>query len=129
MSNKKTNEENFKRYQERLAELQRQGNLIPSPDLPPDQLIMHLAAEGEKMLAAETPFKGKVYPKKDDSKKLDTALGLTSKNPYIRARIMVLEKLPAWRKKELAEMEQTGNINNKYYEEFVREVASLGDTL
>lgn len=127
---KKTNEENFKKYQERLAELQKQGNLVPSPDLPVPQLISHLAAEGEKLLNAETTkVVGKVRPKIDDTKKLDMALALSSKNPYIRARIMILQKLPTWRKKELAEMEKTGNINNKHYEEFVHEVAILGDSL
>jgi len=129
MAKKTDNEENFKRYQERLAELQREGNLIPPPDLPTAELISFLAAEGEKLLGTEKTV-GRVKPKiVDERKKLDATLSLSSKNPYVRARIVILQKLPAWRRNEIAEMEKTGNIDNKFYEEFVHEVAILGDKL
>jgi len=52
---------------------------------------------------------------------------LTSNNPYLRARNEVLEKYPAWRRNEIAEMERLGNVNNKYYAEFCHDVAVLGD--
>jgi len=128
------NDEKLKKYQARLDELKKEGNLVPSPNLPDEKLIQHLAAEGAKLLDAEAktvPIKvvGKVQPKKSDDAKLTETLGLSSKNPYIRARIMVLKKYPQWRRNELRDMEQSGNINNKFYDEFVHEVAILGDTL
>jgi hypothetical protein len=134
MSKKAENDENFKKYQERLTRLQQEGNLTPPPDLPLDQLISYLAAEGTKLLEAEEKTKKTApkllpTPKVDDSNKLTAALATSSKNPYVRARQIVLEKLPEWRKKELAEMEKTGNVNNTKYKEFVAEVAKLGDTL
>ena len=128
MGKRTDNEENLKRYLERLAELQKEGNLVPSPDLPTDKLIQHLAAEGEKLLKTSKVI-GKVQPKKNDKEKLSNALGLTSKNPYIRARIMVLQKYPAWRRAEIGRMEQAGDINNKFYEEFVHEIGIVGDKL
>ena len=137
MAKRIENQENLKRYQERLAQLQKEGNLVPSPNLPTNELIQHLAREGEELLKAEgkaniVPPVGKIQPKKDimdETRKLTENLGKSSKNPYIRARIMVLEKLPEWKRHELARMEQTGNTNNRYYDEFVHEVAILGDSL
>jgi hypothetical protein len=134
MAKRTENDENLKRYQERMEELKRDGGLVPSPKLPLEKLIQHLADEGANLLASEEKTKttktgGKSQPKKTDEVKLTEALGLTSKNPYIRARIMVLQKYPAWRRAEIGTMEQNGNLNNKFYEEFVRAVAELGDKL
>lgn len=130
MGKRTDNEENLKRYQERLSELQKNGDLVPSPELPTDKLIQHLAAEGEKLLMAEAKVNRKIAPKKStDETKLTNALGLSSKNPYIRARVMVLQKYSTWRQKEIARMEQHNDINNKFYLEFVKAVADLGDQL
>lgn len=134
MGKRTENDENLKKYQARLEELKAEGNLVPSPNLPDDKLIVHLAAEGEKLLKAEgiksqdvkITFKGKTAKAQE---KLEEKLGSSSANPYVRARIMVLKKYPEWRRNELRDMEQTGNINNKFYDEFVHEVAILGDTL
>jgi len=122
---KKTNEENFKKYQERMEQLQRSNQLTPSPDLPPQKLIDHLASEGEKLLAKDPKYTAG----KDESAQLTKTLAISSKNPYLRARIQILEKMPSWRKKEIAEMERTGNINNQFYDDFVHQVAMLGDSL
>lgn len=122
---KRTNEENFKKYQERMANLQRSGDLTPIPDLPQEKLIDYLVAEGNKLLAKDVK-EGKV---KDDSAKLHKTLAISSKNPYVRARIQILEKMPDWKKKEIAEMEKSGNIHNKFYDDFVHQVAILGDSL
>ena len=59
--------------------------------------------------------------------KKTVAKALNSNNPYLRARIEVLEKYSAWRRNEIAEMERVGNINNKHYAEFCHDVAVLGD--
>lgn len=134
MGKRTENDENLKRYQERLAQLQKEGGLVPAPDLSIEKLMNHLAAEGAKLLDAEAKTKpakvvGKIQPKKTDEVKLTETLGLTSKNPYIRARILVLQKYPEWRRKEIGTMEQNGDIHNKFYQEFVRAVAELGDQL
>lgn len=125
MGKNSINEENYKRYLERLTEMQKNGDLIPSPDLPLNQLMGHLAAEGEKLLKTEEKIKKPV----DDAKKLDAALALSSKNPYIRARVAVLQKMPKWKRNEIHDMERNRNIDNPHYQEFVHEVAILGDNL
>ncbi len=129
MDKQTDNEENLKRYQSRLKELEKEGKLTPPPNIPDDELIRFLAAEGDKLIAAE-PKKLRVIPKEAMAKekvKLEDVLGLTSKNPYIRARVAVLRKYPEWRRNEIRDMEQHGNIHNKQYAEFVQEVAELGD--
>lgn len=123
---KTENEDNFEKYKERLNAFQtRRGDLTPSPELPLDKLMDYLVKEGNKLLAAEK----KTIKPKDESAKLNKTLALSSTNPYVRARIMILEKMPALRRNEIAEMEKTGNINNSHYEEFVHEVRKLGDSL
>lgn len=129
MGKQTDNEENLKRYQARLKELEKEGILTPPPNLPDDELIRFLAAEGTKLLATE-PKKPRVMPKEAVAKekaKLEDVLGITSKNPYIRARVAVLRKYPEWRRNEIRNMEQSGNLNNKFYAEFVKDVAELGD--
>lgn len=127
---KTENDENFKKYQNRIKGLGAK-NLIPTPKEP---TMSELAAEGQKMLEEEALSKNyKAVPITvrpiDDRKKLDKALAISSTNPYVRARVMILEKLSPMVKNELAEMEKTGNINNKKYEMFVQQVAILGDKL
>lgn len=133
MAKRTENDENLKRYQERLKHLQKEG-LVPSPQIDdPEKLIKYLAAEGMKLLDAEVVAKpakpAKAASKKTDAGKLSDTLGLASKNPYIRARIMVLKKLPAWKRNEIERMEQSNNLDNPHYAAFVREVAILGDEL
>ena len=48
-------------------------------------------------------------------------------NPYYQARQRVLKDLPEWRRKEVLEMESIGNINNRYYDDFVRQVIALAE--
>ena len=60
-------------------------------------------------------------------------------NPYLRARLQILDEWntktdragqsQAWKAREIAEMEKTGDINNKPYDEFVRKVRERGDEL
>ncbi len=127
MDKKTENEENLKRYQARLAELQAEGELVPSPALPTGKLIQHLVTEGEKLLAKPNR---KVIPKKTSEKtKLSNTLGLTSKNPYVRARTLVLQSYPQWRQKEIETMELTQNLDNHHYMAFVRQVIEKGDLL
>jgi len=129
-----TNKENSEKFQRRMAELALEGPLIPAPEgLSTPELIAHLEAEGLKLLAEEEKKNPAPAPvpikRKDERKELDATLALNSTNPYVRARVMILQKLPAWKRKELEQMEKTGDINNKYYQQFVHDVRVLGDTL
>ena len=58
----------------------------------------------------------------------------TSINPYLLARLKILSDYPEWRRNEIADLElavhgQTSLINNRHYDDFVHEVAVLGDSL
>jgi hypothetical protein len=53
----------------------------------------------------------------------------SSANPYLQARNKILADYSEWRRNEIAEMEKTGDINNRFYNDFVHEVAILGDSL
>jgi hypothetical protein len=132
------NDDNFKRYQDRLVKLQEEttdGVLVPPPELPIDRLISYLANEGMKLLEAEeaakkTTWKKKEWPKlPDETPALNSSLAKNDKNPYVRARAMVLAKMSPAKKKELAEMEKSGNINNTVYDKFVAEVVRVGTEL
>ena len=128
MGKKTDNEENLKRYQERLAKLEQEGNLVPSPDLPINLLIEKLCEEGFKLLEEEAK-QTKPAPIKDETSKMHRSLATNHKNPYVRARQIVLDKLPEWRRKEIETMEKLGNTDNKFYKDFVAEVMKIGDAL
>lgn len=102
---------------------------MPTPDH--EESIAELVAEGERLLAEEEKLKSKqktAAPAKDESKDLTNKLGSMSTNPYVRARVEVLNKMPKWKRSEIEEMEKTGNINNQYYDQFCKDVRILGDT-
>lgn len=90
---------------------------------------MELTAEGMKLLEAEEKKKSPPVapPKKDDQKKLETALGTTSANPYIRARIEILKGMNDFNRKRIEELEKKGNTEHPLYQEFVRLQVRLGD--
>ena len=121
MGKRAENDSNLKRYKNRLTSL---DGLQSTPELPMAKLIDHLIAEGNALLKTEA-----VPVKKTSKTKLSAALSTSSSNPYTKARAMVLEKLPEWRRKELARMEKTGDINNRFYQDFISEVSALGDQL
>jgi len=124
-------EENKKDNLEKYKESLKGETNIPKESLkreknaPQDPLIDALRAEGDKLLEADK----KKSPKKTESKVLETALGEMSANPYVKARFKVLKTFPEWRRREVEEMEKTGNINNPHYDDFVKQVAKLGDSL
>jgi hypothetical protein len=90
---------------------------------------MELCLEGMKLLEAEEKSPTVVPPKQDDQKKLETALGTKSANPYVRARIKILTDLPEARRKMIEKMEADGKIDNRTYDDFNKAIASLGDKL
>jgi hypothetical protein len=46
---------------------------------------------------------------------------------YKEARERVLKDYPAWRRSEILEMEATENTDNRYYDDFVRNVIALAE--
>jgi hypothetical protein len=50
-------------------------------------------------------------------------------NPYFRARIKILIKYPEWRRNEISALEKAGDLDNRHYLDFVKEVAAEGDKL
>jgi hypothetical protein len=123
-------DENVKKFSEKLRELamrktaNERKNLKPTSRIP---TIAEMIAEGEKLLREDAKVKavtGLVAPTK---KKTD--LPPTNQNPYVQARHQILSKYPEWRRKEVAEMEKTGNLNNQFYDAFIKEVSVLGDKL
>jgi len=96
----------------------------------PEDLLRVLMKEGEELVEAELS-KGKIIPlpskTKSDPKVLENALAAMSKNPYVRARIKILNDLPAERRKQIEDMEKNGKTNNATYEQFAKMVSKLGD--
>jgi hypothetical protein len=51
----------------------------------------------------------------------------TSPAIYQQARERVLKDLKEWRRNEILRMEKEGDTDNRYYEEFVRNVIALAE--
>ncbi len=94
-------------------------NLKPLNKLP---TIAELVAEGDRLLEEEERLKSPPPP--PEPIKL-----VKGKNPYSLAKDIIIRKLPAWKRREIEEMEKTGNINNRTYDDFIRQVHDLGDTM
>jgi hypothetical protein len=50
-----------------------------------------------------------------------------STNPYEQARKAVLSKKEGWKQRELLEMERTGDTDNRWYDDFVKEIIALAE--
>jgi len=118
MAKKSDNTENFKKYQDHLKNQMRNG--LTSPDH--KETIAELVSEGNHLIGETTnpPL---------SKKKLNGILGATSPNAYVRARTKVLLDLPLWRRHELERMEKNGDLDNRFYTEFVQRVMEYGNYL
>jgi hypothetical protein len=96
-------------------------------DLDDPLLLDKLALEGLILLNKESNLDDKPPVLKNDSKKLDAALGEKSKNPYIKARFKVLKDMPLSRRDRLEKMEKNNDLDNPDYREFTRMIIKLGD--
>lgn len=90
------------------------------------ETIAELVSEGNKLLELEVKNPSKKPTVKSS---LENSLAATDSNPYIRARAQILKAMPAWRQQEIEEMESKGNTNNRFYEDFVKNVTDLGNQL
>ncbi len=107
------------RYQQSVKE--RGYENLPIPDH--TETMMELCIEGMKLLKEEKPAP------KVENKRLQDALAASASNPYIRARLKILNDLPPERRNQIEEMENKGKTNNPLYEKFAKMVATLGDKL
>lgn len=123
----KPNDDNLKKLGKKLSELARlelknhaakRNPLSPASAEP--VTISQLVAEGDRIIQKEA---------EEQVRKMSTAEESSSQNPYARARINILKKMPEWRRKDIAEMEKTGDLNNHMYDLFVKEVEKEGDLL
>jgi hypothetical protein len=127
MAKKSNNEENLKKFQNYQKR----------------HIIDDLAKEGLKLLAEEeeeeeeeeekqNPQSCPGLPKaptEDNKKRLETVLSETSKNPYIRAKAQLLKKMETRKREMLETMERIGDINNRIYDAFIKDIARMGDEL
>jgi hypothetical protein len=113
------------------------ANLKPIPDsemlsgnlMSNDVALSKLVAEGNRLIAEEEKLKAAKAktPVKDESKKLETKLGKTSSNPYIRARAEVLEQMDPGARTIIEKMEAGSLPKDSRYTDFCKKVATRGD--
>jgi hypothetical protein len=123
-------DENIKKLSDKLRELaqrktaKERSNLKPTKHQP---TIAEMIAEGEKLLAEDLQVKKAIGTSPEKPPKAN--IPPTSSNPYLQARHKVLQAYPQWRRNEVAEMEKTGNLDNKFYAAFIKDVSIEGDRL
>ena len=104
-------------------------NNLPIPDHA--ETIMELAAAGELILQAEAKNPRKAAPPTaklpDETTKLETKLGSMSDDPYVKARVEILNGMGEFERKEIERMEKTNDLNNRWYEDFCHKVRVLAD--
>lgn len=90
-----------------------------------EDLIRVLIVEGNALLKAED----KTPPPKppNDNQRLQDTLAANTTNPYVRARLKILNDLSDERRNRIEEMEKNGKTDNPTYEQFAKMVVKLGD--
>ena len=96
---------------------------LPSPRKKPT--IADLVAEGNELLKKDD-LNNIIKKLTTKSKKSDTEV-LNTKNPYVKARNQILSDIDSMKRTRLLKMEETNNIDNKEYNEFIRMIRILGD--
>lgn len=96
---------------------------LPQPDH--EETLAELLAEGQRLLDEEEKLK----KPKDESKQLESKLGSTSLNPYVRARHEILTKMADTQKKIIEKMEKGELEKDSRYDTFCKQVAVRGDQI
>ncbi len=102
---------------------QERGKLKP---IPSQQSIEDAIKEGNALIKEENK-NPQVEKKKKQSKKI--SVKGDQNNPYVKAKKQILSKMENWKREEIIQMEKDGDLDNKFYIAFVKEVAILGDSL
>ena len=121
-------ESNFENYVDKIGRLKMASmsrRNLPIPDH--EEILDELVAEGMKLLEEDEKLQKKSII--SETKKLESSLGLTSPNPYVRARMEILSKMSNDKRKVIEEMENGTKPKDHRYDEFVRLVAQLGDKM
>lgn len=99
-----------------------------------EETLSELVVAGYKILEAEAKAKGgippvptKPVPPKDDMKRLESQMASTSDNPYIKARIQILNKMTPIARGIIEKMEKGELPKDSRYDSFAQAVANLGD--
>ena len=87
--------------------------------------------EGFKLLEIKDNTKPIKNPVIKDNINIPT--GDDEKNPFIKAKNIILNKWKGnintlWKYNEIVNMEKSGNVNNRFYDDFIHEVRLLGET-
>lgn len=110
-------------------------NLKPvDPSLSFEQHLAQAIKEGEALLAAEEKAKAKDSVKKPESfaqpsAKLQDALAKMSDNPYVRARIEILNKMGPIARSVIEKMEKGTLAKDDRYDKFCKAVTTRGDQI
>ncbi len=94
------------------------------------KLCLYLAKQGHAILAKEakeTPIEI-VKPCQKQKPIAIIPKEQEHTNPYIRAHIEVLASMSKFNRDEIIKMEKEGNIENRFYEEFAKQVRIIADT-
>jgi hypothetical protein len=112
------------------------SNMIYPPfSATPAQIVYQAIIDGFKILnleaiyEAQQKLKSKPEPMAQKPEILETKLGSMSPNPFIRARVQILNKMDDFHRKEIEKMEKDGNTENRVYNTFAHDVRVLGDQL
>lgn len=97
-----------------------------------EQYLMIAIKEGHALLdeeAKNAPKDSVTKPTTPDSVKLENKLGEVSKNPYVRARIEILNKLSPEARTVIEKMEKNEIERDLRYERFCKAIQIKGDQL
>lgn len=106
---------------------------MPGPLMTPRQIVLQAIIEGYRILDMEAAYeaqqkiKGKPEPKAQKPELLETKLGSMSPNPFVRARVQILNKMSDFHRNEIERMEKDGNTDNRVYNEFAHQCRILGE--
>ncbi len=125
---------NFDDYMSKLKKVKldpSRKNLKPvDPSLTFEQYLAIAIKEGEELLALEEKAKKpSVKPAPKSTAALEDALGKMSDNPYVRARIQVLQKMKPEARSVIEKMEKGTLPKDSRYDTFCKDVGILGDQL
>jgi hypothetical protein len=98
---------------------------LPVPDH--EESLAELVAEGYRLLAENEKKNEKKI--KDETKRLERKLGSTSNNPYIKARVEILNKMTETARGVIEKMENGKLPKDPRYDTFVKAVRIRGDQL
>lgn len=111
-------------------------NLKPRPKgLSDDQYLIIALREGYALLAAEAKAETKATPAvKSDSviptpSPVQDALAKKSNNPYVKAKIQLLDKMLPLQRKTIERMDSGEIPKDARYDMFITQIAALGDKL